>query len=438
MTLALRFLGGAGEVGRSCIEVSCRDRAVLLDCGVNLAAKEDRFPLRASRPVEAIIASHAHLDHTGMTPWAVREYGCRVVATPPTIDLSELLLTDALRLSSSLGRELPYTNEDIMKIRSSEVEAIYHEEIDLDSFKAMLYCSGHVLGSSMVYLEACGARILYTSDFSARSTRLLPSAEANLPEADILIVESTYGGDSDSHPALKKTERALVDAVKSTLEAGGRVLIPAFALGRAQEVLSIIADYMRSGYLPEYPVFVDGMIREVNKIYFLYWEWLKPEVRRKVRQTRASPLEYRAISDVADRSEVLEISEPYIVVTTSGMLEGGPVVEYLREIAPDSRSLIVLTGYQVESTRGRALLDGAKELELPDGVVKVRAQVHFAELSAHADQKQILQFTSRLKGVKRAVIVHGELEKSMQLARKLEKLRGYSVHVPKVGDVIKV
>ncbi len=438
MPLTLRFLGGAREVGRSCIEASYGGKSILLDCGVNLASKVDRFPLRAAQQVDAIILSHAHLDHVGMAPWVVREHGCVAIATPPTVDLSELLLTDALRLSSHLGHEIPYTNEDVMKVRSSEVEASYREELDLGEVRAALYCSGHVLGGSMIYLEAHGTRLLYTSDFSARSTRLLPPAETDLPEVDVLIIESTYGGDLDAHPAIKKTERSLVDAIKGALDNGGRVLIPTFAVGRAQEVLSIIADYMRSGYLPEYPVFVDGMIREVNKVYFLYWEWLKPEVRRKVRQTRASPLDYRAISDVADREEILEISEPYVVVTTSGMLEGGPVLGYLREIAPDSRSLIVITGYQVESTRGRALLNGARELELPDGVVKIRARIQFAELSAHADQKQILQFTSKLRGVRKAFIVHGEPEKSMQLAKKLEKLRGYTVYVPKVGDVAKV
>ncbi len=428
-------MGGAGQVGRSSIEVVYGRTRLILDSGIHPGETgAGRYPLRPDGDPDFLIVTHAHVDHSGYSPALVREYGCDVVATPPTRDFSEPLLVDGINLTPR-GENPPYSNEDVMALRRKEKPVRYGEDLSLGEITLRLLDAGHVLGSAMVHLEADdGPSLLYTGDINVGRTRILSGAEPSPPPVDYLIIESTYGGDEDRHPARKRVEKKFASDISQTIKSGGSVLIPAFALGRAQEVLMTLISYMESGVIPEVPVFIDGMIREINRISSLYWSWMRPEIRNRVRRSRRMPFEHPYIEPVDDRSEILEIAEPHIVVTTSGMLQGGPVVEYLPRYAVNPQNLIYLTGYQVRGTRGRDLLEGRRKVSLPGGgTLEVRSRVEFADFSAHSDQSGLLQYISRIPDLKEVLIVHGEPKKARQLRSKVER-RGLMAYVPSVGE----
>ncbi len=196
---------------------------------------------------------------------------------------------------------------------------------------------------------------------------------------------------------------------------------------------------MESGVLQEVPIFVDGMIREISKYYNAYWSWLRPELQRMIRESKRGLFDHRAIEEVRNREELLEISEPFIIVTTSGMLQGGPVLTYLKHFGTKRGNLIYLTGYQVKGTRGRMLLDGIRQIPMQDGIIEVKCDVKFADFSAHADQPNLINFIMKVasKGLKEVILVHGEPDKLTQLRRKLEARR-IRAYIPYEGEVLRI
>ncbi len=439
--MSIRFLGAAERVGRSSIEVARGRGSIILDSGVDFGGKgRDKFPLDPSGDVSALILTHAHLDHSGYAPAVVSRWDCSFLATPPTVDVSEILLRDFLNLFPE-DEPKPFTNQDIGALKKRERSIMYGVPSDVDGWEVIPYNAGHVLGSAMIYVRSPeGTSLLYTGDLNTSNTRTLRGADVNVPKVDYLVIESTYGGDQDIHPSRKKVERRFVEDIRNVTQSGGVTIVPAFALGRAQEVLLTLIHYMESGFLPEVPVFVDGMIREVSKYYSIYWSWLRPELQRRVRESKRGLFDHRVIEEVWSRDELLDLSEPFIVVTTSGMLQGGPVLTYLKHFGTKRGNLIYLTGYQVRGTRGRLLMDGVRDLPMPDGsVIRIEADVKFADFSAHADQPNLINFVSKLSenGLKEVILVHGEPEKMRQLRRKLEK-RGIRTYIPKLGESIQL
>ncbi len=438
--IKVSFLGGAKGVGRSSIEIADDSGSIILDSGVNLGGKgRERYPVDPGGEVSALILTHAHLDHSGYSPAILSKWDCNLFATPPTVDISEILLRDYLSLIPE-DEVKPYNASEITLLRRKEKSIRFGLAMEpIDGWELVPFNAGHVLGSAMIYLKSPkGVSILYTGDLNTTNTRTLRGADMNLPEVDYLIIESTYGGDEDIHPSRKKVERKFVEDVKRVLGSGGIVIVPAFALGRSQEVLLTLIHYIESGFLQEVPIFVDGMIREVSKFYSMYWSWLRPELQRRIRESKRGLFDHRAIEEVRNRDELLELSEPFIVITTSGMLQGGPVLTYLKHYGTKRGNLIYLTGYQVRGTRGRLLLDGMRDLQLPDGSsIHIDADIKFADFSAHADQPNLINFISKLwgKGLKEVILVHGEYDKMIQLRRKLEK-RGIRTYIPELGERI--
>ncbi len=402
---AIKFLGGCREVGRSAIMVD----SIILDYGLK-PSDPPEFPLDGIAP-KSVILSHGHLDHVGVAP-NLMDYDPLVYMTPPTSDLSSILLKDSLNIMENP----PYTKRQLRQFESNTRFIGYDEPIYIDGWEITLFNAGHIPGSASVYMER-DISILYTGDIKLEDTRLLEGADTSYPEVDVLIVESTYFG--VEHPDRKELEKAFVESVKETLDNGGFAIIPAFAVGRTQEVAMIL---VKHGIIP----YVDGMGNEVAKILERYPEYIKSAKELKRTMKKVIPVER------GKREEILK--EPAAIVTTAGMLNGGPALFYISRLYNDERSKIILTGYQVEGTNGeRALTKG--EIDLGMKTVKLRMKVEQYDFSAHADDSQLKELVKKVadRGLEMAFAVHGEDAESF--ANWMREELGIESYAPKNGDV---
>jgi len=435
---SIQFLGAASEVGRSCFLVNegPGGKNTLLDAGIKISGDEEQFPLLENRHIadlDRVILSHAHLDHSGYLPYLYKQ-GCTAPAlmTKPTRDLSQVLLADYLRINQAAS---PYEQKDIVHALKKTKMMEYEKPLD----GVTLTNAGHILGSAVTQLEANGRKILYSGDINDRETRLLDAAQMGY-SADALIIESTYGDPADRHPSLKDASNQLIQIIQTTLDRGGKILIPTFAIGRGQEILFLLENYMRSGLLQDVPIYLDGMVNKVLRIYRHNALFLKKEVQHRILSSEDDPFKsvhYR-VPQTKDRSDVLQ-QEKAIILATSGMLNGGPVLHYIKHLGPDERNTIVFTGYQGAGTRGRQLLEGQKELQLDDTLVPINIQVQEAKFSGHADFQGLTTFAKSIKGLKDIFIVHGEKAKSESLGKALGKIhKNARIHVPALGEEIKI
>ncbi|MBI5036535.1 MBL fold metallo-hydrolase [Candidatus Micrarchaeota archaeon] len=433
-TTTIRFLGGAEEVGRSCFLVE-GTKKTLLDCGVKLAEEEEEFPLiemAEARKIDSIILSHAHLDHSGFLPYLYRE-GCRAkcFTTKPTRDLIQVLLADYARLNEGSA----YKEKDILKLLKSTTLMEYGKAKE----GVVMHNAGHIIGSAITELQTDGHKILYTGDLNLRPTRLLEGARKGY-EADTLIIESTYGSKKDKHPSLKDVSNRLVSMAKETFANGGKVLIPTFAIGRGQEILFMLENYMRSGALEETPIYLDGMVNKVLRIYRHNALYLKKEIQYRILSSDDDPFksEHYFVPKTKDRSDVFE-QERAIILATSGMLNGGPVLTYVKKLGPHKENTLILVGFQAKGTRGRELEEGAEELTIDGQIVPINLGVERANISGHSDHVDLVDFARNVKGLKNILVVHGEPEKSRELADALQKIHKKArAHVPKLGEEIEL
>ncbi len=436
--MEISFLGGAREVGRSCVLVEGIQNT-LLDCGIKLNETEE-YPLiekSTVRRLDRVVVSHAHLDHSAYAPALYASgYRGQVVLTKPTRDLMQLLLADYLRLNKKFS---PYSEQDVERLLKRTQILECGEWSEKGRGPVRLQEAGHILGSAMTELRD-EKKMLYTSDINTRSSRLLEGATKGL-EAEVLVIESTYGGKRDRHASSKEAGQVLVKSIRESLDRGGKVIIPTFAIGRGQEILFTLESYIRSGALPRVPIFLDGMINKALRIYRHNAVYLKKEIQRRILTSEDDPFKspYYLVPATRDRSDVFE-QEKAIVLATSGMLNGGPVLTYLEHLAGDRRNKIILVGYQAEGTRGRALLEGAKELELDGRMVEIRLKVDQAPFSGHSDYQELLQFTKSVKGLKTVFVVHGEERKPFELAEGIEDAfkQRVDVIVPELGETVRI
>jgi len=427
-------LGGFREVGRSAILVETAESKVLLDFGFNAGAPTPskaapRLDVIGIRPdeLDAVVVTHAHLDHCGLIPYLFK-YGFDgpVYATQATRDLMVLLQIDLLQIAGREGKPFPYDYYHIRKALLHTIPLRYHVTTDITSdIRLTFYEAGHILGSAMAHLHIGDGmhNIVYTGDFKFGTTRLLNRAEFRFPRADTLIMESTYGNKEVNNR--EDEERRFIELIKKTIERGGKVLIPTLAVGRAQEVMLILVHYMRSGELPEVPVYVEGMINEVTAIHTAYPEYLSREVREMIYRGE-NPFMHPSIRIVDSRStreEAIDTTEPVIIMATSGMLTGGPAVEYFYLLSNDPKNTLIFVNYQVEGTLGRKVLDAATRarsagtkpiINIPRGdrvePLKIEMEVHSIEgFSGHSDRRELLNFVRLIYPKPRRIILnHGE------------------------------
>ena len=443
-------LGGYREVGRSCSLIETPKSKLLVDCGVNVGGSEqNRFPYLQVKEfdpndLDGIIVSHAHLDHCGMVPY-IYEYGYDgpLYCTPPTLDLFTLLCLDYIDVLQRNGVQPPYTAKGIKEAVRHSITLDYNEVSDVGpDVRLTFQQAGHLLGSAQIHLHVGQGlhNIVYTGDLKFGKTRLFDPAFTNFQRIETLIIESTYGGPQDVMPYRDESEKQLMDIINKTMERGGQVLIPSFAVGRAQEVMLILSE---NGF--QYPVFIDGMIWDATAIHTAYPEYMSRDMERKIFQGN-NPLMneiFKRITSSKEREKVWD-EKPSVIISTSGMLTGGPAMEHLKTLGKNKDNTLIFVGYQGEGTMGRRIQKGWREVPIKSqgktSVMKLELQVETIEgLSGHSDKNQLINFVRRLKSrPERVILDHGDNTKPVNLARTLHKLFRMETMAPKNLEAIRL
>ncbi len=456
--ISLMTLGAFEEVGRSSIIVSTSESKLLLDCGIHPGARAswDAYPRLDWADIEldeldAVIISHAHLDHTGFLP-ALFKYGYDgpVYCTEPTLPLMTLLQQDMIKLGQSEGSRLVFDQRDVKEVIKHAICVPFGLVTDVaPDVKLVFNNAGHILGSATVHLHVGeGAHnIVYTGDYKYGRTRLLEPAYWQYPRVETLITESTYGTREDVTPPREEVENRFVNMVNETLRQGAKVLIPIPAVGRAQEIILVINEHMKQKRLVEAPVFIEGMISEATAIHIAYPDYLSHDLKYKILEEDENPFSsdyFTVVDHPSNREEALR-EGPAIIMATSGMLEGGPVLEYFSQLAPKEKTHVLFVSYQVQGTMGRRVLDGSKQVSLlGEGgkikIVDVNCQVDRIEgFSGHSDYNQIVRYVQKLRPKLQQIFVnHGEKRKTELLSQDLS--RRFRIHVshPRVEEAIRI
>jgi uncharacterized protein len=457
--VSLVTLGGFSQVGRSCMLLSTPESKILLDCGINPGAKHpmDAFPRLDFLDItldelDAIVIGHAHLDHTGFLP-ALCKFGYKgpIYCTEPTLPMMNLIQLDAIKVAAAQGRTPIYSERDVKQIMKQAITLPYGTVTDISpDIKLVLANAGHILGSALCHFHIGNGdhNFVYSGDIKFGKSILFEAASWNFPRVETLLIESTYGAKEDIQPTRQEVESAFINAVNNTLADGGKVLIPIPAVGRAQEIMMVIDHYMKSGEMVEAPVFTEGMISEASAIHEAYPEYLARELKQKILETDDNPFDSEYFTNIehADaREEPMRDNSPCIILATSGMLEGGPVLEYFKNIAPDKKNKVLFVSYQVNGTMGRRVLDGSKQVTMlgKEGkveVVTINCSVEKLDgFSGHSDYNQLMSFVQRLRPKLRRVLVnHGERRKSENLAMNIRRMFRVPAHYPQVQEAIKL
>lgn len=422
------FLGGANEVGASCTVIEFERCRILVDAGIRMGPGQnsplpDFEVLKEEGMPDAVLLTHAHTDHTGALPAleSLLPAGVRTSCTPATKALTRVLLEDAVKRQHREGEQQEeeplYPPEAVPAAleRMAEVPWLLPVPICGGALKATWIPAGHILGAAMIYIEGKRESLLITGDVSVANQRTLPNLEVpTWCEPDAMVIESTYG--NRRHKNRDEQEAKLASDVGEIIDAGGKVLIPAFAVGRSQEVILALKRAMQRKQVAPFPVYVDGMVRKVNRVYSSHTAELKSSLRRIVEQ--GEDLFYSdTIREVSshDESESILSGSPCCIVASSGMLVGGKSSCYAEALAKDPKNLIAITGYQAEGTPGRALLDLAEAEDLAERMwmpndettVPVACQVKSYSLSAHADSQELTRLGQQVRP-RKVFLVHGD------------------------------
>lgn len=419
----VRVLGAANEVGRSGFLVNCNETNLLLDYGVLFGKRGSppQYPLHVKpKDVDGIIITHAHLDHSGNVPSLFVSGNTDVYATPPTFDLSKLLIEDMLKIEkNSHPFDLPEVNN--MMRNAKEIE--YKQKISKPNVTFELRESGHVIGGSTVLVESENKRLFYTGDIKTNGSRMLREMDLDIGEIDMLITESTYAL-TEQKPR-RESEAELVEFANEVMDRKGVLFIPSFSVERSQEIACILKN---SNF--KYPIIMDGMALKVNEIMFRHPNYLRdPQVFADAINSA------NAITEHNDRKRMLE--HPCVVISPAGMLVGGNAVFYLQQLSFDSKNGIALVSYQGEGTPGKKLLETGK-VSTRGKDMTVNAEVKQFEFSGHADRKELFEMIKKIQGNPKVLTVHGDSQSCDIFAQEIHEKFGLEAFAPAVNQEITV
>lgn len=408
--MKLNFLGGATEVGSLSMLLESNGTRLMLDHGLTPTIPP-KYPMR-SPSINALLITHAHVDHTGMSPAVISQYQAQVIATKPTTGMGRLLLMDTIKVSGYEGYPVPYNKDDVELWKDNTRNVNFSDRLDLFGVEVDVNRAGHIPGAAMYRIND-DRSTLFTGDINTADTNLVKGTEPI--KCDTLVMESTYAG--RGHPPREETEKLFLEKIEETIARGGKAIVPAFAVGRTQEVLMVLNK--RS-----FDVTVDGMGRQMSQ------EMLRsPEYLRSANSLKKAMDKAKFIHHWKERGNALD-SE--VIVSTSGMLNGGPALGYINEIKNDPKSSILLTGHQVEDTNGRLLMDKGK-LIFTEAEEDVQCEVGFFDFSAHADHQELVNF-AKACSPERIVLCHGDHREAL----KEDLGKEFEVHLPKEGEELEI
>lgn len=422
--MRFHFHGGAQEVGRSCIEIEGSSRFIL-DAGIELSSEGPLLPSKIEKlhDLDAVLISHAHLDHIGALP-LFHHYGlsCPIYATAGTKSFSRILLNDSLKIARLEHQHIEYEKRDVPAIISLFRDVQYRQSFAINSAEITFFDAGHIPASASILVQMDGKRILYSGDIQVCDTQLLRGIDMHhYGDVDILIVESTYG--NREHKERIAEEKRFVENVAMTIKRGGRAVISSFAMGRAQEIALLLGKHSWN-----VPIYMDGMARTMSELCTQYSDLIRdPEALSRAME------QVHFITTDEQRKEI--IKNPCIIITTSGMVSGGPVIGYLEKIAHDERSAIFLTGYQAEGTGGRMIQEQASMM-FEGHHSKLRCQIYDHDFSGHAGRSDLHTYISTVKPTA-LIINHGDPDAIMQLAT-WAKEQGITTYTPSYDEQLEL
>ena len=453
--IRITYLGSAREVGKSAILLQTPESRVLLDCGINVADDKSPYPyLEAPEfkidELDAVIISHAHLDHVGFLPYLFK-FGYRgpVYCTAPTRDIMCLSQLDLVKIQIGEGKDPIYTSEEVKEMVKHTITLNYEEVTDITpDVRITLYNAGHMLGSSMVHLHIGNGlhNMLYTGDMKFGKTHALSQAACTFPRLETLMIESTYGGKDSVLPPFKEQDEKLKEMIEETVKRGGKVLCPVLGSGRAQEVLIIIQNMIKEKRIKELPLYIDGMVWDMTAIYTAYPEFLNNTMRTRIFHKNDNPFLYpnvKHIGSYKEREGLISSKEPCIILATSGMLVGGPSVQYLKKLGDDPKHTLIFTCYQGPGSLGRRIQQGEREFSYrEDGKVlttKLNIQIEKFTVTGHSDRRELMNFIYRCSPKPRRVIVnHGEQKQAADFASSIRRSYNIEVNLPRNLDALRL
>lgn len=404
MIMKFRFLGGANMVGRMGMTIEGDDKTMLVEYGMS-PTKPPEYPITPPR-IDHLFLTHCHLDHCGMIPAVVGRDSCEVFATPLSAEIAELMLYDSLKIAKAEKYNEPYSTSDVEKTMDLVVPFTFNDTIDVGKTEVVLHSAGHIPGAAMFEFKRDNST-LYTGDIHTENQKLVSGAKP--VKCKNLIIEGTYGG--RNHPPKEDTIDSFINKIDEVIDRGGTVIIPCFAVGRTQEIMLVLKDL-------GYEMWVDGMGRSVTDMFMDYPEYLRdPRAMRSARKT------FREVKNSHMRKSA---SKGQVIVTTGGMLDGGPVLGYLRMLRDNPKNAILLVGYQAEDTNGRLLMETGS-IVIDGELVKVECEVQKYDFSAHAGHNELIEFV-RGCDPDNVVIMHTETGELF-----LPDLQDYNVILPELG-----
>ncbi len=461
--MKLSFHGGAREVTGACYlletgspstpyqslqDATGRARSgskILIDCGLFQGSHESEKlngePFRFDpKGLDAIVVTHGHLDHVGRIPKLVREgFHGKIYSTPPTRDLARLILEDALHLAER-EREALSTKEDLERTFSLWRNVPYHEEWAVGDIRLRFNESGHILGSALVELWAEGKHLLFSGDLGNAPSILLPPPEKQ-EDIEYLVIESTYG--NRAHEAAGERNLLLERAVEDIAARGGTLIIPAFATERTQDLLHLLNELVLYRRIPEMPVFVDSPLAiRVTEVFEKYPEYYNDEIKQLfLKHPNLFKFKKLQLTVTTEESKKInDVPAPKVVIAGSGMMSGGRILHHARRYLSDSKSMLLITGYQAAGSLGRRLIEGEKRVKIFGEEIDVRAEIRKINgFSAHADNPQLFSFVeSNRDALKRVFTVHGEEAQALHFAQEIKDRLGVEADAPKLGEGIEI
>lgn len=460
--MKIRFIGGTRTVTGSCFHIFVNDLQIIVDCGMHQGENADvinKAPFDFSpNNLDYLLLTHAHIDHSGLIPKLVKDgFKGRIITTPATADLSEIMLYDsahiqekdaewlnkkALRAGRDIKFEPLYTDENVKAAIPLFTRIPYGKIEHLsEGVKCRFVDAGHILGSGTLefsYQESSAEkRIIFSGDIGKKGNPIINDPE-QVEAADYVVMESTYG--NRLHKNTEDTIKELIEAIKTTFKRGGNVLIPAFSVGRTQDILYTLNKLVREGHLHNLNVYVDSpLAKEATKVYLAHPECFDEEAMKMFRGKKSAAINLHFTSTIEDSQNINKMKSGAVIIAGSGMCDGGRIRHHFKHNLWRPECSIIFTGFQARGTLGRKIIDGAKTVHVLGEDLAVKAKIYtIGGFSAHADQKELLEWLGAFSNKPEVFIVHGEESVALEFEKIVKEKFGFTTHVPQKGEEFEI